>query len=144
MRILVHPEAVHVNWQNVRSLAPKFWDPASKESFGRRIDLAVHIGMASSRPQYSLEYRAHRDGYKLKDVDGEVLGDEERRALEGEKWVWAGCPEELFTDVDVEDVLGRWKTYTAVSPPPPGPLLSFLPHLVLRVLIISFFFCLTL
>jgi hypothetical protein len=48
-------------------------------------------------------------------VDGEFLGDGERRLREGEDWVWDGVPAELESEMDVEDVLGRWRGYAPVS-----------------------------
>lgn len=103
VRLLVHPEAVHVGYAHVRQLVPKLWaDPA-------RIDIAIHIGMAGPRLFYSIERRGHRDGYRGLDVDDKPLDDEERRQREGKDWIWAGCPEELLSDFDVEDVLQRWR-----------------------------------
>lgn len=48
----------------------------------------IHIGMASGRKWYSVERRGHRDGYVLKDVDGEICEDEARKGKEvnGEKY----------------------------------------------------------
>lgn len=45
----------------------------------------------------------------MADVDGELLGDEERKAREGEAWVWDGMPAELESSVDVGDVWKRWR-----------------------------------
>ncbi|RDL29920.1 Pyroglutamyl peptidase type [Venustampulla echinocandica] len=112
VRILVHPEAVRVSYNAVRDLVPKLWE-------GKKIDYTVHIGMASGRKFYSLERRGHRDGYVMKDVDGELLGDAERREKEGARWVWHGLPDELFTSVAVDDVWTRWR--------------SSLPNLDLRI-----------
>lgn len=36
----------------------------------------IHIGMASGRRYYSIERKAHREGYLMKDVDGKVLEDD--------------------------------------------------------------------
>jgi pyroglutamyl-peptidase len=71
----------------------------------------IHMGMAGGRDFYSVERRGHRDGYFMADVDGLVLGDERGRYGRGEeeKWVWAGCPEELETSVDIDDVWRRWR-----------------------------------
>jgi hypothetical protein len=58
--------------------------------------------MAAPRPYYTLETRAHRDGYFMPDVDGKtMLGDQ----------VWAdiGAPEVLKTGFDTDDVWRRWK-----------------------------------
>ncbi|KAK0108543.1 hypothetical protein ONS95_003344 [Cadophora gregata] len=102
VRILVHPEPVKVAYKTVRELVPTLWE-------GRKIDFAIHIGMASGRKFYSVERRGHRDGYNMKDVDHELLGDAERRRLEGEKWIWHDMPEELLSAVDVDDVWKRWR-----------------------------------
>ena len=102
VRILVHPEPVKVAYKSVRELVPTLWE-------GRKIDFAIHIGMASGRKFYSVERRGHRDGYNMKDVDNELLGDAERRRVEGEKWIWHGMPEELLSVVDVDDVWKRWR-----------------------------------
>ncbi|KAI0136304.1 putative pyroglutamyl peptidase type I [Xylariales sp. AK1849] len=103
VRLLVHPEPVRVNYMTVRELIPTLWDnPAQK------IDLALHIGMAGPPVVYSVERRAHRDGYRHNDVDGHFLEDEKRHKREGEDWIWHGAPEELLTHLDVEDIYGRW------------------------------------
>jgi pyroglutamyl-peptidase len=65
--------------------------------------------MASGRKYYSVERRAHRDGYGMKDVDNQLLGDFERRKEEGKDWIWDGLPEELLSSVDVDDVWKRWR-----------------------------------
>lgn len=105
--------------------------------------------MAGPRLFYSIERRGHRDGYKMPDVDGDLLGDEGyqggyqgggegagqeggdgvgkggKEESEGEEeggggesgnkgGYWEGLPEELETQVDVEDVLGRWRGYSPV------------------------------
>ncbi|KAK2624063.1 hypothetical protein QTJ16_006697 [Diplocarpon rosae] len=103
VRILVYPEPVKVAYKEVRELVPMLWD-------GRKIDYAIHIGMATGRNFYSVERRGHRDGYSLKDVDHELLGDEERRKLEGDEWIWNGMPEELLSSLDIDDVWDRWSS----------------------------------
>lgn len=89
-------------YETVRELVPTLWD-------GRKVDFALHIGMAAGRQFYSVERRGHRDGYAMKDVDNELLGDGARRAREKENWIWAGMPEELLTSVDIDDVGKRWR-----------------------------------
>ncbi|TVY27915.1 Pyroglutamyl-peptidase [Lachnellula hyalina] len=103
VRILVYPEPVRVSYKVVRELVPTLWQ-------GRKIDYAIHIGMASGRKFYSVERRGHRTGYMMRDVDNEFLGDAERRKEEQEKWIWHGLPEELLSSVDVDDVWRRWRT----------------------------------
>lgn len=113
VRILVHPEPVRVNYQTVRGLVPQLWQLDETKS---RIDAVIHIGMAGPAPTYSLERRGHRDGYALKDVDGELLKDQDRRLKEGKDWVWHGMPKEIETDLDLDDILDRWTRHSPVSP----------------------------
>ncbi|KAK1600204.1 uncharacterized protein LY79DRAFT_10778 [Colletotrichum navitas] len=108
VRILVHPEAIRVNYMTVRALVPQFWDPATHP----RVDAVVHIGMAGPRLFYSVERRGHRDGYTFPDVDGHRLEDDERRREEGDDWVWHGMPPEIETGLDLADVLERWKAHS--------------------------------
>lgn len=91
-----------VAYTAVRELVPKLWQ-------GKKIDYAIHIGMASGRKFYSVERRGHRDGYNMKDVDRELLGDAERRKFEGDDWIWHGMPEELLSSLDIDDVWKRWR-----------------------------------
>jgi len=102
VRILVHPGPIKVAYKTVRELVPKLWE-------GRKIDYAVHIGMASGRRFYSVERRGHRDGYGMEDVDKELLGDPARKKIEGDQWIWHGLPEELLTAADIDDVWRRWR-----------------------------------
>ncbi|KAI1872424.1 hypothetical protein JX265_005304 [Neoarthrinium moseri] len=97
VRLLVHPQPIRVNYKTVRELVPTLWDDP-----GRTIDLALHIGMAGPPVKYAIERRAHRDGYKFRDVDGHLLEGE------GGEGVWPGAPEELLTELDVEDIYERW------------------------------------
>ncbi|KAI1399969.1 peptidase [Hypoxylon fuscum] len=102
VRILKHGP-VRVNYEVVRSLVPTIWDnPAQK------VDYVIHIGMAGPDHVYSLERRGHRDGYDKQDVDGQLLGDDQRRKREGDQWIWHDVPEELLTDLDIEKIYKRW------------------------------------
>ncbi|KAM7219173.1 Pyroglutamyl-peptidase 1 [Rhypophila decipiens] len=119
VRLLVHPEAIRVNYQTVRALVPKLWNLDGSSSTDdentpppAKIDYAIHIGMAGPKLVYSVERRGHRDGYAMKDVDGEFLRDQDRRLREGKKWVWDGEPAELLTDFDLDDVLVRWRGHS--------------------------------
>lgn len=109
MRILVHPEPIRVNYHVVRDLVPTFYS-----GHHHRIDAVIHIGMAGPRPFYCIERRAHRDGYKHPDVDGKRPDEEEERKP-GSGWPWRGLPEEIKTELDVEDVLARWQGHSSVS-----------------------------
>jgi pyroglutamyl-peptidase len=117
IRILVHPFPIRVSYTAVRDVVPKLWASVP------RVDIIVHVGMAASRNYYSVERRGHRDGYAKRDVDGVFLSDERDGGGKdddselNEKWIWEDCPEELVTDVDVEDVLKRWRMALPVSSP---------------------------
>ncbi len=113
VRLLVHPEAIRVNYQVVRELVPTLWDLDGTQC-RPKIDIAIHVGMAGPRQQFVIERRGHRDGYAMKDVDGEFLKDQERRVKEGKNWIWDGTPKELETDLDLDDVLARWKGHCPV------------------------------
>lgn len=106
VRILVPPEPIRVNYKVVRDMVPSFWDTEGS----KRVDMAIHIGMAGIRQVYCIERRGHRDGYKNPDVDGEKVDDEHS----GDGWIWDGLPQELVTDYDMEDVFQRWRAYTPV------------------------------
>jgi hypothetical protein len=74
-------------------------------------DYVFHIGMAGGRDYYALETRAHRDGYRIRDVDGRdgFLDGEARWKKESR-----GAGGELLPDVlecgwGVEDVERRWR-----------------------------------
>ncbi|KAF3017397.1 hypothetical protein E8E14_002427 [Neopestalotiopsis sp. 37M] len=134
VRLLVHKPAVRVSYDTVRELVPRLWDQedchgddeevvveaAGEETGswsstsrnrgggGGGYDLALHIGMAGPPVRYSIERRGHRDGYRHRDVDGKYLEDDKRREREGNDWIWHGVPEELLTDLDIEDIYKRW------------------------------------
>ncbi|KAH8675354.1 putative pyroglutamyl peptidase type I [Xylariales sp. PMI_506] len=103
VRLVVHPEPIRVSYDVVRKLVPSFWDTP-----GQKFDLAVHLGMAGPPIVYSVERRAHRDGYRHKDVDGNLLGDEKRHEEQGDDWIWHGVPDEILSDLDIDDIYKRW------------------------------------
>ncbi|KAJ1333909.1 pyroglutamyl-peptidase [Microdochium nivale] len=82
--------------------------PTNGKDEKNKYDFVLHIGMAGPQPVYQIERRGHRDGYRLRDVDGNLLGDEERHRAEGDRWIWHGVPHELLTDLDIEGVYRRW------------------------------------
>lgn len=90
-------------------------DESKPKTKKNKYDFVLHIGMAGPQPMYQLERRGHRDGYRLRDVDGKLLGDDERHAEQGEDWIWHGVPHELLTDLDVDAVYKRWAERSPVS-----------------------------
>lgn len=99
-------EPIRVNYETVREMVPSFWDAPYQ---GHKIDIAIHIGMAGPRPQWVIERRGHRTGYKALDVDGQFLKDE-RSGMRGEDWIWHDMPEQIATDLDLQDILMRWQS----------------------------------
>ncbi|KAH8179976.1 pyroglutamyl peptidase domain-containing protein [Sarocladium implicatum] len=116
VRIVVHPEPIRVNYKVVRDLVPRLWDEEQekrkKKNGGKGYDAVIHIGMAGPRSIYQIERRGHRDGYKSKDVDGKMLGDQDEEGNHVEGWYWEGMPEELQTELDIEDILKRWREHS--------------------------------
>ncbi|KAL8692703.1 MAG: hypothetical protein Q9218_002324 [Villophora microphyllina] len=67
-------------------------------------DFILHIGMAGPRRYYTMETRAHRDGYVARDEAGETMENDT---------LWFHdyrSPEILKPAFDVEDVWRRWKS----------------------------------
>ncbi|KAK2806730.1 hypothetical protein FQN50_005725 [Emmonsiellopsis sp. PD_5] len=87
VRIHTHPTPVRVSYSAVRTTVPSIIDSFKNDHDGRPPDLIIHIGMASTRPYYTVETRAHRDGYRITDVDGQV-GLDDGETL----WKEAGLP----------------------------------------------------
>ncbi|KAI9720580.1 MAG: hypothetical protein M1812_002760 [Candelaria pacifica] len=107
INLVIHHPPVRVSYTFVRALIPSLYASHPK------IDFVLHIGMAAGRSFYTMETRAHRDGYTLRDVDGKE--DEEGSEIEddGKKkegvWEREGCPAILETGFESEDVWRRWK-----------------------------------
>lgn len=114
VRILVHPEAIHVGYDAVRELVPKFWN---ETYMGHKIDFALHMGMAGREEYWKIETTGHRTGYNMADVDGNYLIDNEP-GKQGPDWTWYGLPDKLQTDLNLKDVLKRWKGHSPVSKVP--------------------------
>ena len=68
-----------------------------------RYDVVLHIGIASVRAYYTLETRAHRDGYTKTDINGETMSDD---ALWKDEY---HSPDILHTSFNTDDVWRRWK-----------------------------------
>lgn len=93
----------------VRDLVPQLWRP--EFSGVPRVDFVLHIGMASSRPQYVLEQVGHRDDYKLPDLDNKLPVQDPRSP----DWPWESVPSQLTTELDVDDTRRRWEKHLPVS-----------------------------
>ncbi|EEP76231.1 predicted protein [Uncinocarpus reesii 1704] len=90
IRIHAHPAPIRVSYSAVRVAVPTILDAFKRAHHGQAPDLIVHVGMASTRHYYSVETRAHRDGYPITDVDGQ-LGYDDGEAL----WKQDGLPDVL-------------------------------------------------
>lgn len=67
-------------------------------------DYILHIGMAGGRDHYTLETVAHRDNYKIKDVDDRDGWRDGEHA-----WKREDVPDFLRVGWDETDVLKRWE-----------------------------------
>ena len=119
IKICVHPSPIQVSWRNVTGLLPHLYTrptqipittppTATPDPSKAPFDMVVHMGIASTRPYYSIETHGHRDGYdehKFGDVLGEKLPDGFGKAH------WPDCPEILHTSFDCDDILRRWKQH---------------------------------
>ncbi|POS87641.1 hypothetical protein EPUL_000261, partial [Erysiphe pulchra] len=105
VRISVYPEPIKVAYNTVRELVPKLWG-------SRKIDFMIHIGLAANRNYYSIERRAHRDGYLMLDEDCMACPDLTERTVQGKNWIWYGLPEEILSDIHVDETLNRWRALT--------------------------------
>lgn len=108
VRIFKHPDPIRVTYATVQDLVPKLWQPDF--SGLSRVDYVLHIGMASTRPQYCLEYMGHRDDYKIVDLDSRLPP----RNPYAPDWPWEGVPSQLSTDLDVYDIKDRWQKHLPV------------------------------
>lgn len=109
VRILVHPEPIRVSYKAVREVVPSFWEETYA---GHKIDIVIHIGMAGPRHVYQIETRGHRTGYKSLDVDGKHL--DELDGKRDESWIWHNLPDELRTDLNIQDIWERWQQHSSV------------------------------
>lgn len=158
VRIRVHPAPIRVSYAVVRELVPSLWrggrregeedgnddgggyfDEGGEEAAAAAAagqarlhqttpDIVLHIGMAGPRPFYQIERRGHRQGYRAPDVDGRMLEDE-KIGGHGDDWIWRDCPDELKTDLNMTDILERWKRYSPVGLPSLPSLLVLVYHL---------------
>lgn len=105
VRIIAPPEPIRTSYKAARNLIPTFWDTYQ----GHKVDIAIHIGMNSPQPFYQIERLAHRRGYCHSDVDDELLEDGEEGKPDNEDWIWYDLPDEIHSDLDIDDVHKRWQ-----------------------------------
>ncbi|KAK2740274.1 hypothetical protein FQN57_006154 [Myotisia sp. PD_48] len=107
-RIHIHPVPIRVSYSSVQRSLPAILASFREKHDGRAPDLVIHLGMASTRPFYTVETIAHRDGYTVTDVDGRV-GYEYGEKL----WKEMGYPSALQS--------GLHPSHSQHPPPPPPP-----------------------
>ncbi|OCT44204.1 hypothetical protein CLCR_00610 [Cladophialophora carrionii] len=95
--LIVHPSAVRVSYSTVSTTVPALLSSLDP-------DFVLHIGMAGGRDCYSLETRAHRDNYRIKDVD-----DADGLTCGEQRWRRENVPEVLYVGWEEGDVLRRWE-----------------------------------
>ncbi|KIW72748.1 hypothetical protein PV04_00923 [Phialophora macrospora] len=97
IRLIVHPAAIRVSYSIVSTTVPALLSSLDP-------DFILHIGMAGGRDCYSLETRAHRDNYRIKDVD-----DADGLTWGEQRWRRENVPEVLYVGWEEGDVLRRWE-----------------------------------
>ncbi|KAK2612439.1 hypothetical protein QQS21_001543 [Conoideocrella luteorostrata] len=109
VRILVHPEPLRVNYKFIRDIVPSFWDTYQ----GYNVDAVIHIGMTGPRTFYQIERRAHRRGYRIVDVDLQLPEEGTYGKPEDPDWIWHDQPDEIISDLDIDDVHKRWQAHSS-------------------------------
>lgn len=105
----MHPEPLRVNYKLVREVVPSFWDTYQ----GCKVDVVIHIGMTGPRTYYQIERRAHRRGYRNADVDSELPEEGTDGRPDDPDWIWHDLPDEIISDLDIDDVHKRWQAYSS-------------------------------
>jgi len=118
IRLIPYPKQIHVSFKTVRSLIPAIYSSPSFPDYDplyAQCSYIVHIGMAVTTGEYTVERQGHRDGYYIRRETGNETEDVDRKTLreceeemglaEGE--YWRECPEILQTTLDVDDILER-------------------------------------
>lgn len=99
VNIIPYATPIRVSYEEVRQSVPKI-----HEALLDRVDLVLHIGMASGRNFYTLEQIGHRDGYhKNKDVDGRILPEDDGVLR------FADCPAAMTTSLNYPEILRKWQ-----------------------------------
>jgi pyrrolidone-carboxylate peptidase len=96
VRLVRYEHPIRVAYDGVRDLVPKL-----HESY--KVDLVLHIGMASGRKFYCIERYGHRDGYKNRDLDGTTPPFDEG------KTTFRDCPATMTTSLDYDNILLNWQ-----------------------------------
>ncbi|KAF2773721.1 peptidase C15, pyroglutamyl peptidase I-like protein [Teratosphaeria nubilosa] len=100
IHIIGYASPIRVCYEDARKLLPPLL-----ESYGKTVDVVLHIGMASGRQYYTAERYGHRDGYaRNKDVDGRLPPYDEPQAVFGD------CPTKMETSLDFDDVVKKWQS----------------------------------
>lgn len=100
---------------------PELVEDYAKDHGGRRPDIVVHLGIAVARGYYSVETLAHRDSYRLPDINGKSGfqdGELHWRQLELPAILRAGCAIDSRTSTtDALSPPSAAKPYANPSPP---------------------------
>ncbi|KAE9980753.1 hypothetical protein EG327_006445 [Venturia inaequalis] len=105
IRIIKHPHPIRVAYQTVLDLIPKLLTPDEDQ---KQPDIILHIGLAASRPFYTLERQSPRSPYWTgRDVDNEIFSQKETDQL----WPLLKFPQFLKPTFDADDVYERWQSH---------------------------------
>ena len=83
-----------MSYPTIKNTVPALIEDYAKDRGGRRPDIVVHLGIAVARGYYSVETQAHRDSYRLPDINGKSGlqdGELQWRQLDLPAILKAGC-----------------------------------------------------
>ncbi|TPX13510.1 uncharacterized protein E0L32_005981 [Thyridium curvatum] len=113
IRVILYPDPLPSSWKAVRETVPRFWDgekdffrlyrdPDEPPQFS--VTAVLHMGMLDKpREAFRLEKHGYKLGYQLPDVDGKYPDHDD---LTG-GGTWAGVPDRLSTDLDIDTIHRR-------------------------------------
>ncbi|KEQ79852.1 peptidase C15, pyroglutamyl peptidase I-like protein [Aureobasidium pullulans EXF-150] len=100
VQVFIHPYDIPVAYNEVRTIVPRLYD-----AYAHQVDIWLHFGMRPHQDLYSIEQLGRRDGYDTDtDITGFSLPKDESDGF------FRGCPKELESTLDVDNVFQRWRS----------------------------------
>lgn len=111
-----------MSYPTIQNSVPALVEDYAKDHEGRRPDIVLHLGIAAARSYYSVETQAHRDSYRLPDINGKSGfqdGELQWRKLELPAILKAGRAIDARTTADAppSSPMPAAKPYANPSPP---------------------------
>jgi len=101
----VYPKPISVSYKHIFELTPRLYEEYADVKF------FVHVGLHSKINGYRLEKRAIKGPYSRKDEEGQSF----EPTTEEEIARWESAREELWTDIDVDGIVGTMKAEQKVE-----------------------------